>query len=287
MWPAARPPTTTQVGEAFDIDVGELRSREGGFEADAFTDGRWFVKQWRHDTPDERALALTRDLAARGLPVPGAVRAVDGRYSAEHDGKRYAVFPYVSGHNATWDHQAEIAAVMRDLHAIADIDLPRLDWVAGAQTYGPMLRELVDHPWLAKYRGEVEAHVYRLEAALARARSIDVPQVVCHYDLQPHNVLVDDDGRLVAVVDWCWGELAPREQDLFVAFCGPDPVGFLREYAAEGIDLTHLEYMLLERSIRYATGRVEHEVEPEFVEEHGFDWCRRIDSMLDLARPFT
>ena len=36
--------------------------------------------------------------------------------------------------------------MMRDLHAIDDIDLPRLDWVSGAQTYGPMLRELVDHP---------------------------------------------------------------------------------------------------------------------------------------------
>lgn len=286
MWPDARPPTATEVSEAFDIDVGELRSCEGGFEADVFTDGRWFVKLWRHNSPDERALALTRDLAKRGLPVPDAVLSIDGRYTAEHDGKRYAVFPYVSGHNATWDHQAEIAAVMRDLHAIADADLPRLDWIAGAENYCPMLRELADHPWLAKYRGEVEAHADRLEAVLERARTIDVPQVVCHYDMQPHNVIVDN-GRLVAVVDWCWGELAPREQDLFVAFCGPDPVGFLRDYGAEGIDLTHLEYMLLERSIRYATGRVEHEVEREFVDQHGFDWCRRIDSMLDLARPFT
>jgi aminoglycoside phosphotransferase (APT) family kinase protein len=104
--------------------------------------------------------------------------------------------------------------------------------------------------------------------------------------MQPHNVLVDD-GRLVAVVDWCWGELAPREHDLFVAFCGPDPVGFLRTYGARSIDLTHLEYMLLERSIRYTTGRVEHEVEREFVDEVGFDWCRRIDAMLEVAKPFT
>lgn len=287
MWPAVRPPTTTQVLEAYAIEVGEIRPLAGGFEADVFTDGRWFVKLWRHDTPDERALALTRELETRGFPVPGAVRAVDGRFTAEHDGKRYAVFPYVSGHSATWDHQTQIAAIMRDLHAIRDLDLPRLDWIAGAQTYGPMLRELVDHPWLAKYRSEVEAHVDRLEAALARARTIEVPQVVCHYDMQPHNVLVGEDGRVVAVVDWCWGELAPREQDLFVAFCGQDPVGFLRDYVAESINLTHLEYMLLERSIRYATGRVEHGVEREFVDHHAFDWCRRIDSMLDLARPFT
>jgi hypothetical protein len=287
MWSAAQPPTTTEVAEAFAIDVGELRPHEGGFEADAFSDGRWFVKLWRHGMPDERVLALTPVLADRGLPVPAAVRAVDGGYTAEHDGKRYAVFPYVPGRNATWEHQAEIAAVMRELHAIRDLDLPRLDWEGGVETYGPMLRELLDHPWLASYRDEVEGHVDRMDDALARAKTIDGPQVVCHFDMQPHNVLVDDDGRLVAVVDWCWGETAPREHDLFVAFCGPDPVRFLREYGAEGIELTHLEFMLLERSIRYATGRVQHEVEREFVDEQAFDWCRRIDAMLDMARPFT
>ena len=51
------------------IDVGELRLREGRVRGrPRFTDGRWFVKLWRHDTPDERALALTRGLAARGFP---------------------------------------------------------------------------------------------------------------------------------------------------------------------------------------------------------------------------
>jgi len=284
MWSAARPPTTTEVGEAFGIDVGELRPLAGGFEADAFSDGRWFLKLWRHEVPDERVLALTNVLAARGLPVPGALRAADGGYTAEHDGRRYAVLPYVRGTNATWEHQADIAAVMRELHAIDDLDLPPIDPDLG---YGPMLRELVDHPWLAKYRDEIDAHVDRLEAARARSRAAASPHVVCHYDMQPHNVLVDDDGRLVAVVDWCWGEVAPKEYDLFVAFCGPDPAGFLRSYRAEGVELAHLEYMLLERSIRYATGRVEHEVERDYVDEQAFDWCRRIDELLDVARPFT
>ena len=45
--------------------------------------------------------------------------------------------------------------------------------------------------------------------------------------------------------------------------------------------------MLLERSIRYATGRVQHGLEREWVDEHGFDWCRRIDAMLDVAAPFA
>src|SRR4051794_35603690 len=122
----ARPPTAAEVREAFGLDVGELRSHEGGFEADAFTDGRWFVKRWRYDSPDERALALTHDLAARGLPVPAAVPSLDGRYTAENDGRRYAVFPFVDGRNATWEDQTAIAAVMSDLHALSDLDLPRL-----------------------------------------------------------------------------------------------------------------------------------------------------------------
>src|SRR4051812_17116584 len=121
------PPTAAEVRDAFGIDVGDLRPHEGGFEADAFTDGHWFVKRWRYDTPDERALALTRDLAARGLPVPGALPAVDDRYVAEHDGKQYAVFPFVHGRSGTWAHQAAIAGVMRDLHAIDDLDLPRIE----------------------------------------------------------------------------------------------------------------------------------------------------------------
>lgn len=279
----APPPTRTEVRDAFGVDIGELRPRAGGFEADAFTDGRWFVKRW-HDTPDDRALALTHELATRGFPVPAAVRGVDGQHTADHDGKRYAVFPFVRGRDATWDQHADIAAVMRDLHAIGDLDLPRVESNLG---YGSKLLELVDHSWLAEYRGEVEAHVDRLEDALERANAIDVPHVVCHYDMQPHNVLVDDDGRLVAVVDWCWGERAPREHDLFVAFCGPDPAGFLRDYGASGIDLTHLEYMLLERSIRYATGRVELEVERAYVDEHAFDWCRRIDELLAVASEFA
>jgi hypothetical protein len=65
---------------------------------------------------------------------------------------------------------------------------------------------------------------------------------VCHHDLFPHNVLVDRDGRVAM--------LAPREHDVFAALCGPDPVRFLRAYGAERLDLTHLEYARLARSLR-------------------------------------
>lgn len=65
--------------------------------------------------------------------------------------------------------------------------------------------------------------VDRLEAVIDRARAIDVPHVVCHHDLFPHNVLVDRAGQVVALIDWGQAMLAPREHDVFAGLCGPDP----------------------------------------------------------------
>jgi hypothetical protein len=38
MWSEVSLPTTTQVRDAFGVEVGELRPHPAGFEADAFTD---------------------------------------------------------------------------------------------------------------------------------------------------------------------------------------------------------------------------------------------------------
>src|SRR5438067_2202866 len=115
MWSAARPPTTAEVGEAFDLDIGELQPHPGGFQADAFTDGRWFVKLYRFEPDTDAALALTGELAARGLPVPAALRRRDGTYTAPLGERRYAVFPYVEGRQGTWEVAADIARAMRAL----------------------------------------------------------------------------------------------------------------------------------------------------------------------------
>jgi serine/threonine protein kinase len=79
-------------------------------------------------------------------------------------------------------------------------------------------------PWIVDRRGEVMANVDRLEAVIERARAIDVPHVVCHHDLFPHNVLIDRAGRVATLLDWGHAMLAPREHDLFAALCGPDPL---------------------------------------------------------------
>jgi Ser/Thr protein kinase RdoA (MazF antagonist) len=220
-----RPPTTGQVRGAFGVGVGQLRPHPGGFEADAFTDGRWLVKLWRQRPDSDAALALTAELAVRGISVPAAQRALDGSYTAEHHGRRYALFPFVEGRQATWHDADAIARAMRGVHEIADLVLPRTDmheWCI------QQLRDRREHPWIGARRDEVLASVDRLEAVIERARAINVPHVVCHHDLFPHNVLVDRDGRVAALLDWGRTMLAPREHDVFAGLCGPDPVRFLR-----------------------------------------------------------
>jgi len=232
MWSELDPPTAIQVRDAFGVEVGELRPQFGGFEADGFTDGRWFVKLWRAQHDSDRALALTAQLAERGVPVPAAQQADNGSYTAAHHGRRYALFPFVDGRQATWNDADAIGRAMRAVHEITDFDLPRTEideWCIEA------LRDRRDHPWIVDRRAEVMERVDRLEAVIERARAIDVPLVVCHHDLFPHNVLVSDDGDVVALVDWGSTKSAPREHDVFVGLCGPDPVRFLRSYGAEGL----------------------------------------------------
>lgn len=120
-----RPPATTRIRDAFGVEVGELRPHPGGFEADAFTDGRWFVKLWRQQPDSDAALALTAELAAQGIPAPAAQRALDGSYTAEHQSRRYAVLPFLDGRRATWDDADAIARAMRAVHETADLMLPR------------------------------------------------------------------------------------------------------------------------------------------------------------------
>jgi aminoglycoside phosphotransferase (APT) family kinase protein len=284
MWPAASPPTKTEVAEQFGIDVGELQPHEGGYEADAFTDGRWFLKLFRGRPPADAALSITSALAIRGLPVPAARRAVDGGYRGEHDGRRFAVYPYVAGRVGTWDDADAIARSMRVLHDIADLDLPcpPIEESCIAE-----LRAHRDHPWLDGWRDEVMAAVDRLEVAIERANAHEVPRVAVHHDLLPHNTLVDDDGEIAAVLDWDYLWLAPKEHDLFAAFGAADPARFFRVYGVDTIDRTHIEYALLARAVRDFSARVCNEVDREGLWTWGIDALRRVDERVAQASRFS
>ena len=56
---------------------------------------------------------------------------------------------------------------------------------------------------------------------------------------------------------------------MFTALCGLDPVQFLDAYGATDLDLTHLEYARLARSLRDLTARIVAEVDRDGINTLG------------------
>jgi Ser/Thr protein kinase RdoA (MazF antagonist) len=190
----------------------------------------------------------------------------------------------VRGREATAADAPALARAMRRMHEHPLVDLPRPpieeSWCIET------MRGLLDHPWICDRRTEIEMQLDRLEGAIARARSTPRPDVICHTDFGGHNALIDDEtGEVVAILDWDFARLAPREHDLWAAFEEPDPLAYLDAYGRDiDIDLTHLEYALLARGLRDATARVASERDREGVDTWGFNRWRRIDRNLALLR---
>jgi hypothetical protein len=276
MWSGARPPTRTELGDAFGVDVGELRRHGEGWESVGWTDGVWFVKVWRDAPPANLPVLEQLD-----LPVPVPRRALDGALSAPSSVGTVGLFPFVPGRLATRDDWATVARWLRIVHDHPLVDLPA---VTIAEPCIAELRARLDHPWIRDRRAEVEQHLERLEAVIDRARAVEVPPVLCHTDFGGWNLLIGADGTVTAILDWDWAMLAPREHDLWIAFEEEDPVAFLRAYGATDLDPTHLEYALLRRAVQDLTARVVEETDRDGIETWGFDRWRRLDANLAQAR---
>jgi Ser/Thr protein kinase RdoA (MazF antagonist) len=166
-------------------------------------------------------------------------------------------------------------------HPLVDLPRPPIEeaWCLGT------MRDRIDHPWIRERRAEVEAQLDRLEGAIERARARPRTDVICHTDFGGHNALVDHaTGAIVAILDWDYARLAPREHDLWAAFDEPDPRAYLDAYGRDvDLDCVHLEYALLARALRDATARVAAERDREGVDTWGFDRWRRLDRNLELV----
>jgi Ser/Thr protein kinase RdoA (MazF antagonist) len=230
------------------------------------------LKVWDDGLPASLAVLGDLDLP---VAVPEATAVIAGW--------GVAVFPFVRGRPATGADAPALARTMRVMHDHPLVDLPRLpieeSWCLGT------MRDRLDHPWIRERRAEVEAQLNRLEGAIERARARPRNDVICHTDFGDHNALVDDaTGAVVAILDWDYARLAPREHDLWAAFEEPDPLAYLDAYGRDvDLDREHLEYALLARALRDATARVAAERDREGVDTWGFDRWRRLDRNLELV----
>ena len=122
----------------------------------------------------------------------------------------------------------------------------------------------------------------RLEVVVERATGVARPGVLCHTDLIGDNLLIGDDGRVVAMLDWDHAAIAPREHDVWVATEGPMAAEFLGAYGVVDLDPTHLEYALLGRAVGDLAARIGEQVDRPGIDTWGFDRWHRLEHNLDL-----
>jgi hypothetical protein len=267
----------------FGLGVDVLRRHVGGFESDCWVaDEKWFVKVWKQVGPPD-GLGMLEQLRGLGLPVVAPIPAVSGELYALHDGRPYAVFPYIQGRTATHDDWRVTAQALRQVHEVVPPDLPQVT------VDEPEIRQLaqrLDHPWIVDRQGEVAGAIRRLDEAITRASATPVREVLCHRDFGALNLMLDDDGEVAAILDWEQAVIGPREYDVWIAAEGHHLESFLTEYGAHDLDLDHLEYALLARGLRDMAARVLGNVDRPGVDTWGFDRIARLDRDLAVFRAY-
>jgi hypothetical protein len=273
-------PPISELRRDFHLDADSVVRWPVGFESECWiVDERWFIKVW-NDRECRIDLSLLSALADAALPVPRPLRSDLVR---TNDGRPYAVFPYVRGRRAAADDCVEVARLLRHVHDLRtdDLVLP-----APSPSHEPLgqLRARLSHPWIADRADELAGWLDRFEAVVERARATTVPRVLSHDDLDGDNVLIGDNGTVVAALDWDWARLGPREHDLWTVIDHEQPRRFLDAYRVDDVDLdpTHLEFGLLRRALDDLAARVVKEVDRPGVATWGFDRLARVDATLAL-----
>jgi Ser/Thr protein kinase RdoA (MazF antagonist) len=273
-------PPVSELRRDFGLEPNRCVRWPVGFESECWiADERWFIKVW-NDDEHPVDLGVLDALADAALPVPRPLRSDVTRTD---NGRPYAVFPYVRGRHATAADGVEVARLLRRVH---DLPTDHLVLPTPLLSDEPLrqLRSLLPHPWVADRADELAEWLDRFEVVLARARATTVPSVLSHDDLDGENVLIGDDGKVVAALDWDWARLGPREHDLWTVIDHEQPRRFLEAYRVDDVDLdpTHLEFGLLRRALGDLAARVVRGVDRAGVITWGFDRLARVDDTLAL-----
>ena len=100
------------------------------------------------------------------------------------------------------------------------------------------------------HRSAIDAAVASLETLGEVLQKRNLPQVLCHADLHPANLLREDHSGRVFVIDWDEVMLAPKERD-FIFIREPQAEAFFKGYGGKAnVDWMALSYYLWERVIQ-------------------------------------
>jgi Ser/Thr protein kinase RdoA (MazF antagonist) len=210
-------------------DLGRLHaveSKTGGWIDESFVvtgeSGRYFFKRRSPNcTPDMIGCdhALVQFLVGHAFPTPAVVPTRSGNTWVEWKGRTYEAYTYVEGNSFTLGDCLQMAslgrAVTRYHRLVAQYQPPRLKlppWrdtsVAGfldlSRYVAPRLETLLAHGWIGEQEEGFVCEVTRQLTGRAEAvrGKTNLVSLTVHGALEPGNVLFDQEGEVVAWVDW-------------------------------------------------------------------------------------
>jgi Ser/Thr protein kinase RdoA (MazF antagonist) len=210
-------------------DLGEVQAvkpKKGGGIDESFVvtsdSGQYFLKRRSPDyTPDmvDCDHALIQFLVSHGFPTPAVMPTRHGDTWVEWEGRIYEAYTYVEGSGyAIGDLQQMVSlghTVARYHRLVSQYKPPRLKlppWkdssVAGFLDLGgyvtPRLKTLLAHSRIGEQEARFVCDVTRQLKARAEQmrRGTDLASLTVHGALEPGNVLFDEEGEVVAWVDW-------------------------------------------------------------------------------------
>lgn len=302
------------VRALYGLPVEELTFVPVGYASACYTlhcadRRRYFLKLWPRTRAGRSSpvrpdivLPLMRALHERGLyaRVPYPIPTRDGTLWGDFAGEPLAIFPFLPGRVpspwAAWSAalRDELARTVATLHratpALADVLPPRETFaipfeadlrggLTALEQIGPRartgLRALRHLLW--PRRAEILAQLARLHRLQHAVCGLAGPFVLCHTDIWPGNLLVDEQGAL-SVLDWDDATMAPPEHDLQAAL--GDDVGngfgrFLQVYreagGAQPLHLDHFAFYLLRRYLGDMTVRLVRILEDNATDDEDMD----------------
>jgi homoserine kinase type II len=171
-------------------------------------DEKLVLRRYRRTGAEEVAweLELIRLLAERGFPTPPVLRSLEGGLAGSFLGGTAALFRYLPGAEAeprSLDNAVQTAALIADLHlATRGLEIPHPRTRTDLQLLADLeeMASSLDSPGLAEMAAEARSFREEFTARLAAGPAI--PWGIVHHDPNPGNVLVNDEGKVVALLDF-------------------------------------------------------------------------------------